>query len=242
MADLKELKVKVISRFAMNILLINLRKESVYIMQEIYNNLNLQNNKGEIWKDIKDYEGIYQVSNLGRVKSLEKVVNNRKYPEKIMKQTLSEDYLRVTLYKNSKRNTKQVHRLVAEAFIPNPENKPQIDHKDANKTNNFVSNLRWCSQKENLDNPITKEKQRKAASELGKKIWKKNLITNGTANRRKVLCIQTGEIFNSTAEAVRFYNIKNISAVSSAANPNSKTRYAGKLKDGTKLEWKYLDE
>lgn len=93
----------------------------------------------EIWKDVVGYEGLYQVSNLGRVKSLFRY-------KKILKQFEdNKGYLRVTLYKNNKSKSIKVHKLVAEAFIPNPNNYDCINHKDENKTNNRVENLEFCS-------------------------------------------------------------------------------------------------
>lgn len=95
----------------------------------------------EVWKDIKGYEGLYQVSNLGRVKSLHKGNEG-----KIMNQTISkEGYLRVHLCKDGKKKTIDVHRLVAIAFIPNPDNLPCVNHKDEVKSNNVVTNIEWCS-------------------------------------------------------------------------------------------------
>ena len=99
----------------------------------------------EIWKDIPGYEGLYQVSNLGRVKSL-----CRKSGE--MTQHIKKGYCVVYLYKNKMTRTLSVHRLVASAFIPNPDNKPQIDHIDRNRTNNDTSNLRWATASENCIN------------------------------------------------------------------------------------------
>lgn len=98
----------------------------------------------EIWKDIEDYEGLYQVSNFGRVKRVTTGI--------ILKGGKNKDgYLLVRLYKNSIGSTKGVHRLVANVFIPNPENKPEINHIDEDKTNNKVSNLEWMTAKENTN-------------------------------------------------------------------------------------------
>lgn len=100
----------------------------------------------EIWKDIKDYEGLYQVSNLGRVKSLYRIdSSNHKVYEKILKTRERHSYIAVDLHKEGKAKTFSVHRLVAMAFISNPDNKPQINHKDENKENNCVDNLEWCT-------------------------------------------------------------------------------------------------
>lgn len=113
----------------------------------------------EIWKHVVGYEG-YEVSNLGRVRSLPKitrsVVPDRYNSTRILKQSPDgKGYMMVWLYKGKKRKTMKVHRLVANAFIPNPECKPQIDHINAVKTDNRVCNLRWCTEKENSNNPIT---------------------------------------------------------------------------------------
>ena len=95
----------------------------------------------EMWKDIAGYEGKYQVSNLGNVKSLK--TNRNLYYSK------SKKYLRVGLSKNGIRKGYSIHRLVAQAFLPNPKNKPCINHKDCNGHNNRVDNLQWCTYKEN---------------------------------------------------------------------------------------------
>lgn len=97
----------------------------------------------EIWKDIQGYGGKYQVSNLGRVRSI--LRNKILIPKKTKK-----GYLRIRLYENNHCKNIVIHRLVAFAFIPNPENKPQVNHKDGNKENNCVSNLEWCSCYENF--------------------------------------------------------------------------------------------
>lgn len=111
----------------------------------------------EIWKDIKGYEGLYQISNLGNVKSLEKIINdkkNRKYikKERIMKPMINNSgYYELILKKEGKSKHYRVHRLVADAFIKNPKNFPIINHKDHNKLNNKFDNLEWCTQKYNVN-------------------------------------------------------------------------------------------
>lgn len=96
----------------------------------------------EIWKEVDDR---YSVSNLGRVKS------NYGNKERILKQRVVNGYLKVNLYKNTVMKSVSVHRLVAEAFIPNPENLPQVNHKDENKENNHIDNLEWCTSEYNCN-------------------------------------------------------------------------------------------
>ena len=104
------------------------------------------NENKEIWKDIKGFEGHYQVSDKGRVRSL-------KYgKERILKPERTHNgYLRVGLLKNRNRKMFMVHRLVGQAFLSNPHNLPQINHKDEDKTNNRVENLEWCDGKYNMN-------------------------------------------------------------------------------------------
>lgn len=117
-------------------------------------------NMEEIWKDIKGYEGLYQVSNYGRVKSLDRIHNHiyksvckpKFYKGKIISANNNgHGYLWVVLCKNNKIMHKYIHRLVAEAFIPNPNNLPQVNHKDENMQNNCVDNLEWCTAKYNCN-------------------------------------------------------------------------------------------
>jgi hypothetical protein len=105
----------------------------------------------EIWKDIKGYEGMYQVSSLGRVKSLERTTKNQYCKSNyIMKLTIQKSgYKRIGLYKGRKQNYYSIHRLVAEAFIPNPNHLPCVNHKDENQLNNNANNLEWCDYKYN---------------------------------------------------------------------------------------------
>jgi len=108
----------------------------------------------EIWKDVPNYEGLYQVSNLGKVKSLERDIvhmgNISRIKEKVMKPFINRGgYYCVKLSKNQKYKSFKIHRLVALAFIPNPNNYECINHKDENKKNNVVSNLEWCTKRYN---------------------------------------------------------------------------------------------
>ena len=115
----------------------------------------------EVWKDIKGFEGIYQVSNQGEVKSLErKTFNNGTkkqniIKEKILKKPLDKDgYIRYCLFKNGKRFSLKAYRLVAIEFIDNPQNKSQVNHIDGNKINNSVLNLEWVTPRENTIHAI----------------------------------------------------------------------------------------
>ena len=116
----------------------------------------------ETWKPVKGFEGLYEVSNLGNVRSVDRYVTNGKHycflkgkPKKAFPNSMG--YLRAMLHKNKKEKNYFVHRLVANAFIPNPNNLPCIDHIDRNYLNNSADNLRWCTQKENCNNPLTRK-------------------------------------------------------------------------------------
>ena len=128
----------------------------------------------EIWKDIEGYEGLYQVSNLGRVKSLPHFRKNGYSgyvtKEKILIPSYQDNgYQIVNLFSDNKRKTHTIHRLVANCFILNPNNKPCVDHINTDKADNRVENLRWVTHKENMNNPITTKKIGKANTRTHKK-------------------------------------------------------------------------
>ena len=102
------------------------------------------------WLSIKSFEGLYEVSNKGNVRNAKTLKSLCIYKDDL-------GYMRVDLYKDGKRTYKKVHRLVAEAFIPNPENKPEVDHINTDKSDNRVENLRWVTRKENNNNILTRK-------------------------------------------------------------------------------------
>lgn len=109
----------------------------------------------EIWKDIEGFEGFYQASSLGRIKSLHRhVVSNWKggltVKEKFLKFGVSKGYYNVNIYNNEFKKTKTVHRIIAETFLERVSGKDYVNHKDGDKFNNKASNLEWCTQKENI--------------------------------------------------------------------------------------------
>lgn len=135
------------------------------------------------------------ISNLGNIKGRNAIIN-------------SDGYLNFS-YKSK---TYKLHRVIAELFIPNPDRKKCIDHINTIRTDNRVDNLRWCTSKENNNNPLT--------------IKKNN-------HRKKVLCIDTGKIFQSTKDAENFYKLKE-NSVCSAANPKHAQQTAGSY------HWRYI--
>lgn len=104
-------------------------------------------NNVEEWRDVVGYEGLYKISSKGRVKSYQ---GRHKQPKILKMSMTTTGYKKVELTKNKRKKSLKVHRLVAEAFLPNEENKPYVNHIDSNPLNNDVMNLEWCTQKENM--------------------------------------------------------------------------------------------
>lgn len=156
----------------------------------------------EIWKDVPEYEGTYQISNLGNIRSLN--YNNNKKTKNISQRIHKNGYLTVTICKNKIKKNKSVHRLVALAFLPNPNNYKCVNHIDGNKLNNYVENLEWCTHKQNtahaiqhgLSNPHFMLGKTGIKNKLSKKIFQCDLQGNII---KKWDCI---------SDAARFYGIR----------------------------------
>lgn len=180
----------------------------------------------EIWKDIKGYEGLYQISNFGNVKSLNRInkfysnktgdIISRKIKGKILKSSESNHYLAVSLSNGKKIKTYRIHRLVAEHFVLNPNNYTEINHKDENKHNNKMDNLEWCAVSYNNNYGTRKERLRKYHQEISK----------------SVDCLQNGKLikrFKSVRDAAECVNSKNIysaiTAINHCVNGRKKSAY-----------------
>lgn len=163
----------------------------------------MKNNWKEIWKPIKDYEGLYEVSNFGVVRSLDRtlIVNrlgkkvHRKIKGTNLKTTKTTGYHIVSLCKNSVLKTGLLHRIIAEAFIPNPKGKPQVNHIDNNRRNNIVSNLEWVTRSENIQHAV---KQNRMMN--GERIWQAKLTEDDVRE------IRTSKLPYKKLENI--YNIK----------------------------------
>ena len=184
----------------------------------------------EIWKRIDGFPN-YSVSNLG------KVMNNN--TGKLIKPYNMNGYVQVTLRHCGNSVKRTVHRLVALSFILNPENKPQVNHIDGNRSNNRVDNLEWCTAHENNLHGyrVLDSKQRRLNQSIrqrGKKhsaIWKERI---GKANSKKIVCIETGKVFDSMKDAIASVGRTSKSHICLVCQGKRKTAYG--------YHWKYYEE
>lgn len=172
----------------------------------------------EIWKDIEGYEGLYQVSNLGRVKSL------KFGKEKILKPCIAgKGYLQVMLVKNGTRKHYYVHRLVGVAFIPNPDNLPEVNHISEDKLDCAATNLEWISHIDNVRHGTAISRGR--ATRIANGFYAKQM--------KKVVCVELKKIFNSITEAA-----KELSCAECTIN----NCLRGREKTAKGYHWRYVEE
>lgn len=183
----------------------------------------------ESWKKINDFEN-YSVSTDGEIRNDTTGRILKKHHDK-------HGYELVRLSKNGRLKTFRVHRLVAVAFLPNTYNLPCVDHINTVRDDNRVENLRWCTQKENCNNKLSKEKY--SNSMKGENNHNYGRTGKNNAKSKKVICITTGEIYESTLEAERKTGV-NHSSISSCCREERKS--AGKDELGNKLFWRYLEK
>lgn len=173
------------------------------------------------WRDIKGFPR-YEISNIGLVRNKRtKQVRKTKIDHK--------GYEILTLFKGTvgkTTGTKSVHRLIAEAFIPNQDSKPQVNHINGIKTDNRIENLEWCTNQENIkhayNNGLINKEILNASREKALKV-----------RRKKVKCIETGKIYDGARNAARILGLSE-NTIKNAANPNSTTKIAGGY------SWEYL--
>lgn len=189
--------------------------------KEVY---HVPDEEGEIWADIDGFEGQYQVSNHGRIKSCDRILPHKTYgtwhiKERLLKQVITPyGYMSTSFHLGEgKMQTVRVHRMVAIAFIPNPMNLPQVNHIDGNKQNNHVSNLEWVTEQENTDHA-----------------WAHGLCDNVVKCKQvPVINLDTGERFDSIADAERTFGKSN-GAISHVLT--------GKVKHAYGYRWAYADK
>lgn len=186
----------------------------------------------EVWKDIKGYEGYYQVSNLAMVRSLDRVVNchhgcTRTIKGRILIQrSIWSGYLYVVLWKNCKYKHLSTHRLVATAFIPNPMGFPQVNHKDEVKTNNLPENLEWCTSTYNANYGTRNER------------FGASRINSPKISKPVIQCDVNGNVVNhypSVMEAQRVTGINNANIVGCCIGRKSYYMAGG-------YKWRYVNE
>lgn len=183
----------------------------------------------EIWKDIKEFEGLYQVSTWGRVKSLwfnkERILRPSK---------LKIGYLHVVLCKNGEKFDKLVHRLVAETFILNPDNLPEVNHKNEIKTDNRVENLEWCDKKYNINYGTCNQRRSQQLKGIPLSEETKQKMSDAH-NKKPVVCLKDNKI-------IKIYN-----AIRDVRNNGFYDGHVcaccqGKIKSHKGFNWMYLDD
>lgn len=186
----------------------------------------------EIWKPIPGYEGYYEASSMGRVRSIDREVKHKRYPEKLVKRrshilknaTLTNGYKAISLNKNGKKNRYKLHRIIALTFIPNSEHLPHVDHINGIRYDNRPSNLRWCNIQQNT-------------------AWRDERLKPGDRPRKNIICKETGKIFRTSYQAADWVVTKNLT------NSSNWKTIAGNIRDACKypkrtaykFHWAFLE-
>jgi hypothetical protein len=191
----------------------------------------------EIWKDIPEYEGMYQISNLGNVKSQHYNHMSGRKPGRLLKVTLMKTgYMSLELRMNDTNKRHLIHRLIAEVFIPNPENKPNVNHINGIRNDNRIENLEWCTQSENILHAFKMGTKVPTGPKKGTKPWNtgkalsnqhkeklsKAKLGKSSPRRKKVINTNTNFIYNSLNDAALDFDIKPsaLGAMLRGENPN----------------------
>lgn len=163
----------------------------------------------EIWKPVSGYEGLYEVSNTGKIRSIERmtVVGRRGSGRELRQYLTPYGYLEVSLSNKGKVNHKRVHRLVADAFCEKLNGQDEVNHIDGDKQNNYASNLEWCTRRENTIHAYRNGLQ----------------TTTRRGPVRRVVCLNDGHEFSTAGEAARYYGL-NVGMVSSQCRRKSRGR------------------
>lgn len=166
----------------------------------------------EIWKSVVGYEGYYEVSNTGSVRSIDRIVKTKKAKSGTsflkgvyLKPSVIKGYPMVVFSVGNKRVGKKIHRLVAEAFIPNPKNKPQVNHKNGQKEDNSVENLEWCTSLENIRHSFEKglNSGKKGEKHPLSKLKKEDVINIRLLHKHGVLSTMLSEYYNVHQKTIR---------------------------------------
>jgi len=194
----------------------------------------------EVWKDITNYKGLYQVSNQGRIKRLKRIVvtadNKKQYilKEKILKPAFVCGYHTVTLHNNTIQKSIKVHRIVAKEFLTNAHNKPQVNHINGVKTDNRVENLEWVTAKENMQHAINVTKTFKPNYEY--------LREYNNSNRKKIYCKQPNIVFDYAGDAAEY--IISLYGLNKTKNKRNIASYINSLAKRSKVgygyNWEYI--
>ena len=186
----------------------------------------------EIWKAIPGYEGYYEASTMGRIRSVDRKVKSKKYPGKLIQRksyilknaTLTNWYKAIALSKNGKKERHKVHRLIAKTFVPNPEKLPHVDHVNGVRYDNRPSNLRWCTVQDNTN-------------------WREQRLKPGDRKRKNILCKENGKVFRTSYQAADWVVTKNLT------NSTNWKTIAGNIRDACnfgkrtayRFHWAYIE-